>query len=604
MVASDFGLGDGGSSEDLQLAMLGSEYVQVLVCGQLIQIRRDEAKASIERLQEAVQRAVGMESHSFCFWDANGRELPNDYEICDSIDRGSTPIQATLVGHAVHDIELKREELAQMQWKVMRDQFSALSIQLQAVRRQSDACYEQMKQQRQEHAKTQQILLHEFQGQIEDLTNLVKSCVGMDSLVGLTDRVHAVSQLVSAEANARESAVRGLEFKIEKLFANQEGERASRVNDVNAVHKALDRVKGSWEDRLDAEVSERKTSVDKVIRDAQQLHEKVGVLAFQQAQDMQHLQQQAAEMQDMATTTLRDTRSEVLSLTSTEAGSLVSELSRRVVDLEENLAAEQNKSSENASCWIERHEHLQEQFDKAFQTIEQCRLQGRSLTGVSKAVQDKSDHTAEGLLSLGEATREGHRRERQARDEQIRSLQRTLLGQQQAALCELEARIAARVEREAAARAQSMLQLLDDMGNMLEKEIPSTARQEALRELKSRSREANQQVRVVEPQGPQFAGAIGIRGEAPLFRAEVTLGSPIAAASSLQPQVSVQKGSGPLVRSSSTGSIAARKPLSARPNMLAASSDASTVSTIGSASHMGHARQLCQPTLAFASRHV
>merc|ERR1719460_150369 len=104
-----------------------------------------------------------MESHSFCFWDANGRELPNDYEICDSIDRGSIPIQATLVGHAVHDIELQREELAQMQWKVMRDQFTALSIQLQAVRRQSNECYEQMKQQRQEHAKTQQILLHEFQ---------------------------------------------------------------------------------------------------------------------------------------------------------------------------------------------------------------------------------------------------------------------------------------------------------------------------------------------------------------------------------------------------------------------------------------------------------
>lgn len=581
VLTSDLPVMQCDSFDDLQFGSHGTDCVQVLVCGQLVQIHVDDAKASIERFEEALRQAVGMEAHSFCFWDVNGRELPNDHAICHSIDNRLTPLQATLVGHAVHDIELQREELAQMQWKVMRDQFTALTIQIQAIRRQSEECQNQMRQQKQQHTQVQQSLLRDFQGQVEELTTLVKNCVGMDALVGLTDRVHSVSQLLNAEANARESSIRSVEFRLDKLDAKQ---------------------KASFEVRLDTEVSERKTSIDDLTKDVHLLHEKLETLAYTHAQDVVDLRQSTKEMRDASAMTLRDTRSEVLHLANVEAGGLFSELAERIKVLEENVASERILSSENASRWVERHKHLQEQFDKAFQTIEQCRLQGRMLTGMAKAAQEKSDQTAEGLSSLGEATREGHRSESQARDEQIRSFQTSLLGQQHAALSDLETRLSDRIEREAAARAESMLQLLDDMGNMLEKEIPSKLRQQAKNGLRPRSRERSPQVQILTAPVHQFPGVVGVYGaELPPFSSEVSLASPIAAPS-LQPQVSVQIGSQigsrQVVRSSSVGSVAARKPVSARPNMLSTSYDAPTVAL---ASHRGSPRRMCQPASAFTN---
>merc|ERR1719326_1589288 len=118
-------------------ASLQSSSLQVSVCGKRINVSRAKARESLQSLQGMVRHAVGMEAHCFCFFDVDGRELFLDGEILDAIDQGKTPLQATLSDHAVHDFEQRREELAQMQWKVMRDQLSNLTASLQGIQSQT-----------------------------------------------------------------------------------------------------------------------------------------------------------------------------------------------------------------------------------------------------------------------------------------------------------------------------------------------------------------------------------------------------------------------------------------------------------------------------------
>merc|ERR1712216_741016 len=67
-------------------------------------------------------------------------------------------------------------------------------------------------------------------------------------------------------------------------------------------------------------------------------------------------------------------------------------------------------------------------------------------------------------------------RERKAVAEQSRTMQQSLDGTLKSALTELESKVFCRVDREAAARAASIVQVLDDIGTVLEKKVPSNLR--------------------------------------------------------------------------------------------------------------------------------
>merc|ERR1740130_2307531 len=77
-----------------------------------------------------------MDGQSFHICDINGALLSTDMQVSDAISQGLTPLCATLPDKSLHHLENRREELAQMQWKLVRDQMNGSSNQATQLNRQ------------------------------------------------------------------------------------------------------------------------------------------------------------------------------------------------------------------------------------------------------------------------------------------------------------------------------------------------------------------------------------------------------------------------------------------------------------------------------------
>merc|ERR1719171_3231465 len=97
-----------------------------------------------------------MEGQLFHFFDVNGNALETDEQVVEAIAKNQTPLCATLTDASIHYIENRREELAQMQWKLVRDQMTGATGKIAALARQVTEMQNQM-----ENFKTETLTLVE-----------------------------------------------------------------------------------------------------------------------------------------------------------------------------------------------------------------------------------------------------------------------------------------------------------------------------------------------------------------------------------------------------------------------------------------------------------
>jgi len=132
-----------------------------------------------------------------------------------------------------------------------------------------------------------------------------------------------------------------------------------------------------------------------------------------------------------------------------------------------------------ASRFAAGHDRLNDQCSTMGQAMEQGRLQSRALSGLAKSQASKADNLEKDIRDLDVTLKETVTREKEAREEQLRSMYKNVLAQQATQLMEMENRMREIVERESESRSKSILQLLDDVGCVVEKEIPSVLRERA-----------------------------------------------------------------------------------------------------------------------------
>merc|ERR550514_1693319 len=100
--------------------------VQVVACGRLCQID-DRSASSLALAQSCIQAQLGMQGQSLQLRDADGRLLSTDEDFLHALEDFRCPLQACLSDGAIHSMEMKRDEIAQMQWRLVREQFSAVT---------------------------------------------------------------------------------------------------------------------------------------------------------------------------------------------------------------------------------------------------------------------------------------------------------------------------------------------------------------------------------------------------------------------------------------------------------------------------------------------
>lgn len=117
------------------LAVTGG-LLTVSACGRTCNVNMGAA-CSINEVQVALQHHLQMEGQMFHLFDCNGQTLNSNAQLQEAVVSGLTPLCATLTDASIHYIENRREELAQMQWKLVRDQMTATTghcLNLQASR--------------------------------------------------------------------------------------------------------------------------------------------------------------------------------------------------------------------------------------------------------------------------------------------------------------------------------------------------------------------------------------------------------------------------------------------------------------------------------------
>merc|ERR1719359_185347 len=152
------------------------DQLLISACGRTCSIDMQHSHSIVD-LQAALQRTLQMEGQAFHICDINGSLLSTDMQVQDAISQGLTPLCATLPDKSLHHLENRREELAQMQWKLVRDQMtqgnnqvtqltrqmSELQYQVQALQRESQQALDQC---RQEFAKAVEMERSSFKADI------------------------------------------------------------------------------------------------------------------------------------------------------------------------------------------------------------------------------------------------------------------------------------------------------------------------------------------------------------------------------------------------------------------------------------------------------
>merc|ERR1719162_2081130 len=109
-----------------------------------------------------------MEGQNFEIFNCMGSNLVTDGDLQDALSNGHVPLAASLSDSSIHYLENRREELSQMQWKLMRDQLSGVTEKIMQLGRRVGELNESLERQEKETYGSQDRLRHEMTSLVEN----------------------------------------------------------------------------------------------------------------------------------------------------------------------------------------------------------------------------------------------------------------------------------------------------------------------------------------------------------------------------------------------------------------------------------------------------
>eukprot|EP00811_Abedinium_folium_P029221 NODE_4582_length_1873_cov_7.302978.p1 GENE.NODE_4582_length_1873_cov_7.302978~~NODE_4582_length_1873_cov_7.302978.p1 ORF type:complete len:402 (+),score=144.91 NODE_4582_length_1873_cov_7.302978:166-1371(+) len=204
-------------------------HVSVQVCGRCLHLDLSEV-ITIRSVQDVLRSQLAMHEQVFELFDAEGATLSTDGDLWRVVMLGQTPIVATLSATSVHFIENRREELAHMQWKVLRDEFSGLSERLSVMGRQADELAETITWHRREQEASNDRVRSDVTAFVERAKSDLKQAVKP-----LGERLEAMQQIVQTERRAREMTQSSLEEQLGAVCNSIEEDRVAHQRDQTQI---------------------------------------------------------------------------------------------------------------------------------------------------------------------------------------------------------------------------------------------------------------------------------------------------------------------------------------------------------------------------------
>lgn len=438
------------------------QVVKVHICGQQLHANCDDGRPpSLQVLKETVERGVGLQQDWFEFFDSNGSKLMTDGEIKAAIYEGRTPIYGAVSGHSVHHFEQRSEEFAQMQWKVMRDQFTVLSLQMGSTQQELKNLHEEVQAKDKENVRMLNVVKSQLADGLQVMGECESSWINVEELVKqLNDSVHDVEQKIGQESQKRQAAIQEVEFKIGRKNKAQQHDNAR------------------LQEAFDARVGLLQEADGQLRQDIHALHKKVEGLKDLANSHHEDSLKFLAEVRAIATHAIGDASSALLRQAHEDTAAQISGLANMITDFEARIARSETLATDTASRWLQTTEQLKDQYNSLSQAVDQYNLQVRTSSAKNQEIRDQLGMHADAVEAMSEAMKAEQERERKAREDQLHSMQQNLNGLLKSTFKELETNLVGLVDRETAARTAAIRQAIDDIGTVMEKEIPSQLRSE------------------------------------------------------------------------------------------------------------------------------
>merc|ERR1719424_2434563 len=296
--------------------------------------------------------------------------MTTDGDLRDAIEKGAT-LAANLSDASVHYIENRREELSQLQWKLMRDQVSGVAEKLVQVGHRVQELTEGMASMKHEHEESCRRMRYETEVLIENAKE-----TGKHDLHTLGERVDAVNNSISSERNRREVAKQNTEQQLQGIRDMLSADRSTRRSELVATNSMLEE---RWqalleESRCREAIETRHTS------DVNWLSERIESLARSQAEKVQDLCDQVKTVALNVSSSLQDGTRSVLQVQSIAESTQI-EVTARIRKLDDRMANYEKKISEIANREVLHYDELQAKTRKLISGLEEFRLEerGRSM---------------------------------------------------------------------------------------------------------------------------------------------------------------------------------------------------------------------------------
>lgn len=425
-----------------------SNKVLVSACGRTIGVDMKYG-TSLPDLQNALQNILVMEGQLFQFFDVTGIELQTDTQLTEAVSRGQTPLCATLTDASIHFIENRREELAQMQWKLVRDHMSGTTGKIAANSRQVAEFTAQFDSYKIQNNKNVENMKNEILRAVELEREVSKS-----ETQQLAERVTAIAQLVSGERNKREAYGAQTEKALQGIRDMFDNERTSRCNDVEIQTSSLQEMKAL----VESEKTLRMAFEEKHSLDVRKLTERIETATKHFAEllqdQVQAFRKSVTECNDM----LQQQSRTVLSMRAdneqrfTQSTTQLRDFDMRCLALETRLSEAASRQAATLERVVTRHE-------KVAQGLETIRLaQNEQIPDVY----DKLKSLEDTMHFKDEEARAMLHKEQQSREDQVQRSQLSMLNEHAKQINELELKLAERLELESAVREDNVREVFQE----------------------------------------------------------------------------------------------------------------------------------------------
>mmetsp|Transcript_87160 Transcript_87160/g.144320 ORF Transcript_87160/g.144320 Transcript_87160/m.144320 type:complete len:637 (-) Transcript_87160:149-2059(-) len=413
---------------------LSEGQILVSACGRSCNIET-QATNTMQSLQLALQHSLRMEDQNFHICDVNGTLLTSDGQVQEAVARNLTPFSASLTDKALHSIENRREELAQMQWKLIRDQMTSATNQTSQLARQVNELQFHLQGQQRELQSSIELVREDLYKALENERASIKN-----ELTALSDQVTAAVMMVNSERSKRELSIQGFEKHLHGVCDMLDGERNTRRQDMAMHMQILDQLRT----KLESEKQERDVIEDK-LREAQNRN--------QEARDELMLKFQA----------------QVDNMIRVKGESEVSfaDVRTRFQEIEDRCATIEGHMAESSSWHAQNLERMGERHEGVSGKVEVMRLATEDSKSSIKKILDRMSELDSAFKHADGEQREMVMKERELRDDHVRRTQNSMLAAQCTQISELEKRLNSKLERESAEREKNFQWMIDQVTSML-----------------------------------------------------------------------------------------------------------------------------------------